>query len=226
MQAVQAAGFSRLYAVYKNYPAHPMCSHRARLVLDVPEQCCGVCLSTLTDRGSASCSRVLTVAGTVLDRGRNTRARPTSISRPPYGAQEFLVATAGAHAIRCRTPAAPTLWTAPPWVRRKIKEGRKGWKTSETLRKLSAGWRSHPQGAAPPAIGKTLAEIAEIGGMGRPAAVPNRGYRSAVTNVPVSSVFSSNVFNGLASPRRSSSGPEPGVIALSHLRNRTVTCAS
>src|SRR6266851_4066803 len=24
--------------------------------LDVPEQCCGVCLPTLTDRGSASCS--------------------------------------------------------------------------------------------------------------------------------------------------------------------------
>ena len=28
----------------KNYLARPNCSHRARLVLDVPEQCCGVCL--------------------------------------------------------------------------------------------------------------------------------------------------------------------------------------
>src|SRR5882757_3121793 len=58
-----------------------MCSHRARLVLDITEQCCGVCLSTRTDRGSASCSLVLTIAGAVLDRGRNTWARPTSISR-------------------------------------------------------------------------------------------------------------------------------------------------
>ena len=43
-QAVRAAGFSRLYAVYKNYLARPKCSHRARLILDVPEQCCGVWL--------------------------------------------------------------------------------------------------------------------------------------------------------------------------------------
>jgi hypothetical protein len=102
MQAVQAAGFSRLYAVYKNYPAHPMCSHRARLVLDVPEQCCGVCLSTLTDRGSASCSRVLTVAGTVLDRGRNTRARPTS----NLPASIRCTGIPGRHSRRTRNPVS------------------------------------------------------------------------------------------------------------------------
>ena len=38
--------------MYKNYLARPLCRHPAHLVVDVPEQCCGVCLSTLTRRGS------------------------------------------------------------------------------------------------------------------------------------------------------------------------------
>ena len=156
MQAVLAAGFARLYAVYKNYLARPKCSHRAGLVLDVPEQCCGVCLSTLTDRGSASCSLVLTIAGTILDRGRNARARPTSISRPLCGVQEFL---AGARAIPCRTPSAPS---SPDGT------GGKGGKvgnlpaTLPAVRCLNFGGRSRVQS-------KTLAEIAEIAGMGPPA---------------------------------------------------------
>ena len=132
MQAVHAAGFSRLYAVYKNDLARLMCSHRARLVLDVTEQCCGVCLSTLTDRGSASCSLVLTIAGTVLDRGRNTWARPTSISRPLCGAQEFLAATAGARAIPCRTPPAPSSPDGTPWGRQQNQtRGGKGGKVGK-----------------------------------------------------------------------------------------------
>ncbi len=161
MQAVHAAGFARLYAVYKNYLARPKCSHRAGLVLDVPEQCCGVCLSTLTDRGSASCSLVLTIAGTILDRGRNARARPTSISRPLCGVQEFLAATAGARAIPCRTPSAPSSPDGTPRVRRQNQRGAEKVgnlpATLPAVRCLNFGGRSRVQS-------KTLAEIAEIAG--------------------------------------------------------------
>jgi hypothetical protein len=70
-----------------------------------------------------------------------------------------------------------------------------------------------------------LAENAEIAGVGL-LAIHNRGYRRAVANVSPTNVFSLNPFKDLASPARSSSGRTPGVIALSYLRNRTVTCGS
>jgi hypothetical protein len=222
MQAVLAAGFARLYAVYKNYLARPKCSHRAGLVLDVPEQCCGVCLSTLTDRGSASCSLVLTIAGTILDRGRNARARPTSISRPLCGVQEFLAATAGARAIPCRTPSAPSSPDGTPWVRR---QNQRGAERSETSRQRCPPFAVSILGAAPGCSPKRWRKLRKL-----PEWVcrlrRNRGYRRAVANVSATSVFSPHHFKDLAASTRSSSGRAPGVIALSHHRNRTVTCGS
>src|SRR5277367_4862064 len=82
-----------LYAVYKNYLACPKCSHRARLILDVPEQCCGVCLPSPTWTGSASCSLASIISRSAIARRHCTRPRLTSISRPPCGAKEFPVAT-------------------------------------------------------------------------------------------------------------------------------------
>ena len=84
--------------VSRNYLARPKCSHRARLILDVPEQCCGVCLPNPTSTGSASCS----LASMIPQRHRSghcTRPRLTSISGPLCGAKEFPVATIRARAI-------------------------------------------------------------------------------------------------------------------------------
>ena len=198
------------------------CRHPALLVVDRPEQCCGVCLPTLTDR-------IGIMFACLDDRLHRPRSGAQHADAPAVdfpalcGAKGFAVVAGGARAIPCRTPAAPNSLDGAPLG---APQNQGGAGRAETLRKLPGGLRSHTQCAVPSAIGKTLAEIAEIAGMGLPAAVPNRGYRSAVTNVSVSNVFSFNAFKDLASPKRSSSGLGSGVIALSHLRNRTVTCAS
>ncbi len=223
MQAVQAAGFSRLYAGNERIIlCARSCRHRALLVVDRPEQCCGVCLPTLTDR-------IGIMFACLDDRLHRPRSGAQHADAPVVdfpalcGAKEFTLAAGGARAIPCRTPAAPNALDGASWVRAQ-NQGEA--ERSETLRKLPGGLRSHTPGAVPSAIGETLAEIAEIAGMGLPAAVPNGGYRSAGTSVSVSNVFSSNAFKDLASPKGSSSGLGPGVIALSYLRNRTVTCGS
>jgi hypothetical protein len=85
-QAVHAAGFSRPYAVYENYLVRPKCSRRARPVLDAPEQCCGVCLPSLTSTGSASCSFASITSRSAIARRHCTRPRLRSISGPLCGA--------------------------------------------------------------------------------------------------------------------------------------------
>ena len=96
-----------LYAVYKNYLARPKCSHRARLVLDVPEQCCGVCMPS-PSTGSASCSLASVISRSAIARQHCTRPRPTSISGPLCGANEIPVATILARAILPARTATPT----------------------------------------------------------------------------------------------------------------------
>jgi hypothetical protein len=123
----------------------------------------------------------------------------------------------------CRTPAALTHCTAPLGCTRKTKPGAERTETQRgAVRRIS--------GSAPrrSAIGnwQDAAEIAEIAGRRGCRRSANREYCPAVANVLAASVFSPNGFKGLASPQGSSSGWAPGVIALSHLRNRTVTCGS
>ena len=152
------------------------CRHPALLVVDRPEQCCGVCLPTLTDR-------IGIMFACLDDRLHRPRSGAQHADAPAVdfpalcGAKEFPLAAGGARAIPCRTPAAPNSLDGAPWVRPQNQGGAERAERSETLRKLPGGLRSHTQGAVPSAIGKTLAEIAEIAGMGLPAAVPNRGYR-------------------------------------------------
>jgi hypothetical protein len=94
--------------VRKNYLARPKGSHRARLILDVPEQCCGVCLPSPTWTGSASCSLASTISRSAIARRHCTQPRLTSISGPLYGTKEFPVATIRARAILRPTPATPS----------------------------------------------------------------------------------------------------------------------
>src|SRR5258708_30777140 len=54
----------------------------------------------------------------------------------------------------------------------------------------------------------------------------NSGCRRAVTNVSATKVIFVRFFKTLACPAQSSSGAAPGVIALSHHRNKTVTRGS
>jgi hypothetical protein len=94
--------------VRKNYLARPKCSHRARLILDKTEQCCGVCLPSPTWTGSASCSLASIISRSVIARRHCTRPRLTSISGPLCGAKEFPVATICARAIFRPAPATPS----------------------------------------------------------------------------------------------------------------------
>jgi hypothetical protein len=82
--------------------------HRARLVVDRTEQCCGVCLPSPTWTGSAACSLGSIVSRSAIARRHCTRPRLTSIFGPPCGAKEFPVATIRARAILRRTPATPS----------------------------------------------------------------------------------------------------------------------
>src|SRR5713226_10096901 len=75
-------------------------------------------------------------------------------------------------------------------------------------------------------IGHTLAETAETAGIDRLPAGRNIGCRPAVTNVSATNVIFVRFFKTLACPVQSSSGAAPGVIGLSHLRNKTVTRGS
>jgi hypothetical protein len=89
-----------------------------------------------------------------------------------------------------------------------------------------SGTKVFPRGLRRPAIAISLAEIAGIAkSVGLPTAQNSRG-RPAVANVSATNVFSPNSFKDLAFLAQSSSGAAPGVIGLSHLRNRTVTCGS
>ena len=58
--------------VRKNYLARPKCSHRAHLSLDVPEQCCGLCLPSLLrqDRHHARSPRQSPAAPSLGDTAR------------------------------------------------------------------------------------------------------------------------------------------------------------
>jgi hypothetical protein len=136
----------------KNYLARPKCSHRAHLILDVTEQCCGVCLPSPTWTGSASCSLASTISRSAIARCHCTRPRLTSISGPLYGTKEFPVATIRARAILCPTPATPS--------HRRL---------AYRLRKLRE--LQNPGGGRPSLgleIGITLAETAETPTMNRP----------------------------------------------------------
>jgi hypothetical protein len=172
-QAVHAAGFSRPYAVYKNYLARPKCSRRARPVLDVPEQCCGVCLPSLTSTGSASCSFASITSRSAIARRHCTRPRLRSISGPLCGAKEFPVGTIRAGAISRPTPA-------PPSHRR----------LAYRLRQLRE-FQDPDSGRAAPGleIGLTLAETAETPAMGRPARyrdrIEGRAERSETHSDPI-----------------------------------------
>ena len=97
-----------LLPVRKNYLARSNCSHRARLVLDVPEQCCGVCLLSPTWTGSASCSLASIISRSAIVRRRCTLPRLTSISGPLYGAQKVRVSTIRARATFRRMPVQPS----------------------------------------------------------------------------------------------------------------------
>ena len=131
-QAVHAAGFSRPYAAYKNYPARPKCSRRARPVLDAPEQCCGVCLPSLTSTGSASCSFASITSRSAIARRHCTRPRLRSISRPLSDAKGFPVATIRARAILRPEPAMPSRWPLA-YRLRKLRELRE-------VQNLGSGW--------------------------------------------------------------------------------------
>jgi hypothetical protein len=157
-QAVHAAGLSRLYAVYKNYLVRPKCSHRARPILDVPEQCCGVCLPSPTSTGPASCSLASIISRSAIARRHCRRLRLRSISGPLCGAKEFPVATIRARAILRPEPAMPSRWPLAYRLRK--------------LRELQDPGSGRP--APGLEIGITLAETAETPAMGRPARYRDR----------------------------------------------------
>jgi hypothetical protein len=139
--------------VRKNYLARPKCSHRAHLILDVTEQCCGVCLPSPTWTGSASCSLASTISRSAIARCHCTGPRLTSISGPLCGAKEFPVATIRARAIF--RPASATSSHRPLAYRlRKLRE----------FQDPGCGWP-----ALGLVIGITLAETAETPATARPS---------------------------------------------------------
>ncbi len=76
--------------VRKNYLARRCCTHRSLRVLDKTEQCCGVCLPTLTSRGSATCPIKST-----------TRRKPRAPEEPGLGS------------AKPTSAGAPAGWPAP-----------------------------------------------------------------------------------------------------------------
>ena len=135
-----------------------------------------------------------------------------------------------ARALCARGATNPDLLEPAPWVRQQ-NEGRKGRKgrkppAKTLLEKLSAFSLPHFWAPLHPPIGHSLAEIAGIAGIGRLPADPKQWRQASGDQRFGHQRFSSNSFKDLASPAQSSSGAPPGVIGLSHLRNRTVTCGS
>jgi hypothetical protein len=122
MVSEHQSALSQPYVSVRKYYSAPPCSIPAHLPLDVPEQCCGLSLSTLTLRGSTD--------GHPPDNRRSTSQSiansPISIacSAPPT---RFWPASSASPVARSRTGSTPS--PAPRW-----KSGQKDQKPLVQLR--------------------------------------------------------------------------------------------
>ena len=147
--------------------------------------------------------------------------------RPPLYKPEH---ASRARALCARGATNPDLLEPAPWVRQQ-NEGRKGRKgrkppAKTLLEKLSAFSLPHFWAPLHPPIGHSLAEIAGIAGIGRLPADPKQWRQASGDQRFGHQRFFVQFFQGLGVSRAIILRAAPGVIGLSHLRNRTVTCGS